>query len=178
MRMTIVYNEGIMLRLITRYFNHTKTYSNLRFILELTLVCFLAKIFFIIVFGIIYSRLHIDTSYHDNAEQQIVSAGLILAVVQVIIFASLETTISQWFTPWLISRFTKNLWVILLLSAFIFSLLHMEWLLSAAVYPIGVILTWSFLLKRKKSRWEAFYVTTSIHALHNLIALGLFVLVQ
>lgn len=163
-----------MFRLIQGYFNQAKYYPNWRFILELTAVCFVAKILFIVAFGLTYALLNIDTSYHDNAEVQIIGSGLVPAVVQVVVFAGFETVVSQWFTPWLISRLTKNLWVILLLSAFVFSLLHFEWLLSAAVFPIGVILTWSFLLKRKRSWWEAFYVTTSIHTLHNLIALGLF----
>jgi hypothetical protein len=36
---------------------------------------------------------------------------------------------------------------------------------------VAVLLAWSFLLYRERSRWHAYSVTTAIHALHNLVAM-------
>lgn len=164
-------------RLIARYFDHTKKYSNLRYILELTLVCFVGKIISVIFFGFIFSLFSYNPTPDTSTEQDLIKHGILGMILLVILFAGIETTISQWFTTWALSKILKNKVILIMLSALVFALLHLEPLLIVAVYPIGLVLTWTFLLKRQNSLWEAFYVTTSIHALHNLIVLVLFMTV-
>jgi len=53
---------------------------------------------------------------------------------------------------------------------------HLHVGLSGFIYtfPVAVLLSWSFLVYRLKSRWEAFWVTAAVYSLHNFIAFCLY----
>ncbi len=159
--------------MIKTYFSNAEKYSTPRFIIELTVVCFVLKFISVFIASIIFAYFKIPTQVDNSFEVGLIHGGLLPAIVQIIIFASFETLTGQWLVIWLVSKFSKsNFWKILI-SAIIFSALHVEAMLMAAVFPIGLILSWTFLIKSKKSRSQAFWITTSIHVLHNLIVLWL-----
>lgn len=158
---------------IDNYFNRLKTYPNWRFVLEMTLLAFILKILFIIIFGIVFALLGLPTESDLSFEQDMAKNNFFILVFLLTIFASFETLTSQWFIIWLVSRFTNHIYWQILFSSLVFSILHWELFLAVTVFPIGILLAWSFIIKRAKSRWEAFWVTTAIHALHNLVATGL-----
>lgn len=155
------------------YFRNTQKYSTVRFILELTLLAFTLKMLFIILFGSLFTMLGINIETSDVFERELVSYGWISAFILVILFAAFETLTGQWFVIWLTAKITRSNRIKILASATVFALLHVEPMLIAAVWPIGIILAWSFLSKSKKSKLEAFWVTTTIHVLHNAFVLFL-----
>lgn len=157
---------------IINYLKKTRQYSSARFVIELTLIALLLKFLFALLGVIMFSILGFDIKADLSYEQWLAKMPLILSALNIILFAAFETLIGQWFVIWLVSKLTKNIPLIILSSALAFSILHIEPLLSVVVFPLGVLLAWSFYIKRERSRWEAFWVTTSIHILHNFIVLA------
>ncbi len=91
----------------------------------------------------------------------------------IVLFAAFETITGQMFILWLSKKISKALSFRILCSATVFALLHVEPILVAAVFPIGLILAWAYVLYREKGLWAAIWVTTAIHVIHNLFALWL-----
>ncbi len=163
-----------MKNLVLNYFEKLKSYSNFRFILELTLLAFLLKIIFG-TFGVLLgTALGIDTSTDLKLEEDFISKSIFLIFILTSLYAFIETLTGQWLIIWFTSKFTKKLWIQIIASALVFAALHIDPVLIAGTFPIGVILAWSFIVKSKKSIWEALWVTTAIHVLHNLLVLLLF----
>jgi membrane protease YdiL (CAAX protease family) len=160
-------------RTIKNYFEHTKGYSTIRFILEMSVVAFILKVFFVMITVPVFSMLGLNTEMNLELEKSFLDDPLLLAVVLIMIFAAFETITSQMFILWLGKKITKDTSFRILLSSIIFALLHVEPLLMAAVFPIGIILAWAYLLYREKGVWSALWVTTAIHVVHNLFALWL-----
>lgn len=159
------------LSILHKYFYHTEHYSTLRFIIELTLICFVLKILSLIFFGIIFSLFNYNPTQDLSFEQGMVEKGWLYILILTPIFAAFETLTGQWLVIWVVSKFSKSRSLKIWLSAIVFAALHVEPVLMAAVFPIGIILAWTFILYRKKSKWSAFWVTTTIHTFHNYIAL-------
>ncbi|EKD90582.1 MAG: hypothetical protein ACD_30C00112G0023 [uncultured bacterium] len=155
---------------IKNYLEKTKSYSTLRFILEMTFLAFLLKILLSLVVGIIFTMLNIPNDPNLSFETELLKFNPILILIFVVFFASFETITSQWFILWLSSKFTKSIFTQIMVSSTVFGILHFDPAFSIIVIPIGMILAWSFLIYRKKSLWSALWVTTAIHILHNLAA--------
>ena len=153
------------------YLNKAKGYSPLRFVFEMTVIAFLIKILFSVLADIILSLIGIHLVSDLSFEKQQVTQGLIIIGLTVPLFAAIETVIGQMLILWISSRFTKKAWIRILTSAVIFTALHLDPAQMIAVFPVGLILAWSFLTKREKSLWSAFWMTTAIHSLHNYLAL-------
>ena len=167
------FDKIIVMLWLKDYFEKVAHYPTLRFILELTLLAFVLKFAFIFLFGIIFFLLGLSTETSLEFEESILE-NTPLAIVSILtLFAAFETLIGQWFVIWLTSKLTANTNIQIFSSALVFSALHIEPFLIVIVFPIGIVLAWTFVLKRKKSLWEAFWVTTAIHVLHNLAATGL-----
>jgi hypothetical protein len=155
---------------LLNYFRRTKNYSRVRFIIEMVVVAFITKV----IFGLIYSLATGDVGEGvDQGIDDLLQYGWGMLVLSLTLFASLETLIGQWLIIWITSKFTGNLYIKLFASAAVFSALHIDPILIATVFPIGIILAWSFILYRRQSRWSAFCITTAIHLIHNLIAASL-----
>ncbi len=88
----------------------------------------------------------------------------------------LETLIGQWLPLWIASWFTRKTAWRVAFSAVAFSAMHLYVGFTGflSTLPPGIFLAWSFALKRERSRWEAYWVTSAIHALHNFVALFFF----
>lgn len=160
-----------MANLIENYFNRAKDYKTFRFVFEMTIVCFILKFISVFLAAMIFTSLGIPTETSNAFEEGMIQKGWLNAFIMIIIFASFETLTGQALVIWIVSKFTKKTFINVLISAIVFSLLHVEPILIAGVFPIGLILAWTFITKKKKSLKEAFWVTTAIHVLHNLIVL-------
>lgn len=167
-----------IVNLINNYLKKVEDYPDWRFVFELTMVAFILKILFIIIFGLIFILLGLPVDPDLSFEEGMAKNNFFIIVILTTLFASFETLTSQWFIIWLASKFIGSIYWKIIISAIIFSLLHTEPLLVITVFPIGILLAWSFIIKRKKSRWKAFWVTTAIHILHNLIATSSLFLVK
>jgi membrane protease YdiL (CAAX protease family) len=157
------------------YFKRAKSYSSIRFIIEIVLLDFLLKI----ILALFLSSL-IDGDGISNTEQFAQHGISSLFIIGVILVPAIETLIGQWLPIQVVSLFSHHPATLISVSALFFASLHLSWDLATffAVLPGGVLLAWSFVLKRKKSFWHAYWITTAIHSLHNFIAACMFLAVR
>lgn len=158
---------------IKQYFEQTKKYPTWRFIIELAWVAFFLKIFFIIIGLPVVGALGLSTTTDLSFEKSFLDNQIWLTVALITLFAAFETVTSQMFILWVGKKISKDTAFRIFFSAIIFALLHVEPMLMFAVFPIGLILAWTYLVYRERSLWSALWVTTAIHTLHNLFALWL-----
>ena len=109
---------------IKNYLEKTKSYSTLRFILEMTFLAFLLKILLSLVVGIIFTMLNIPNDPNLSFETELLKFNPILILIFVVFFASFETITSQWFILWLSSKFTKSIFTQIMVSSTVFGILH------------------------------------------------------
>ncbi|MBI2011583.1 hypothetical protein HYS91_02325 [Candidatus Daviesbacteria bacterium] len=152
------------------YLQKTSNYSTWRYIVELTFMAFLLKFLFIILSGIIFSLFRFYPEINLSYELKMLDKNIFVIISFITLFAFFETLTGQWLMIWISALFTNKIYIQILFSALIFSLLHIDPQLIVTVFPIGIILGWSFILYRKKSLILALWVTTLIHINHNLIA--------
>jgi len=155
------------------YFHRTRSYSVFRFIIEMSVLAFFLKLIAIMIVLPVFASFGINTETNLDLEKSFLEDPLWQAVPLIIIFAAFETIIGQMFILWLSKKISKDLAFRLLSSALVFALLHVEPILIAAVFPIGIVLAWAYVVYREKSLWSAVWVTTAIHVVHNLFALYL-----
>jgi len=158
---------------ISNYFNRTKKYSVIRFIVEMSVLAFLLKLLAIIIAVPVLMSMGVNTETNLELEKGFLEDPFLIAGILIIIFAAFETITGQMFILWLSKKISKSLSFRLLCSALVFALLHVEPIIIAAVFPIGLILAWAYVVYREKSLWAAIWVTTAIHVAHNLFALYL-----
>lgn len=172
------YNASIMSDKIRGLFTEIGTHSTFRFILELSLIAFFIKIPFLIISGVFFTFIGMEELVNLSDELQTAQATLSDFFFGVILAPSIETVFGQWIPIAVGSIFLKKTRWVIIFSAIIFALFHFPAIAFApGAFLIGLLLAWCWLLKRKTGRWEAFWVTTSVHALHNLYAFLLTVLV-
>lgn len=80
-----------------------------------------------------------------------------------------ETLLLQWLPIKLLRKTGLNILMVVLADAILFSFVHLNYgfLHVVAVFPLGVVLAWSFTSKVKESFTEAVLITFSIHSIHN-----------
>ena len=171
-------SNGWVESFIRWYMKRASLYSNRRFIIEMLVLSFLLKIVAIVPVTLLVLGNLIDPDF-GNVEQRAMELGMPLMLFSALVIAPpLETVLLQWFPIWICSLFAKkNIWKIGIPSLF-FASLHSVYGVGAAlgVFFPGVIFAFSFIVKRKESRWKAFWVTSIIHCAHNAVVLLLFVL--
>lgn len=155
---------------IKNYFKKTKSYSLIRFIIESSIVAILGKMLVAILAGTIIILLgssHINelsTSYLETIANPFYLFSLLCILTPV-----LETIIFQWLPITLLQKTTSNIGFIIGIDSLIFALPH--WLYSfiymLAIFPVSIMLAWSFILNKDDSLLKALWVTASIHALIN-----------
>jgi len=160
------------------YFQKTKSYSSIRFIIEIVLLIFLLKIAVALFFATI-----IEDDIISNTEKSAQDGFIYFLVSGVILAPIIETLIGQWLPIQVASLFFHRPAILICISAFFFSFLHVSDDLAGlvgffAVLPGAVLLAWSFIIKRKESFWHAYWITTAIHGLHNLIALCIYLITK
>jgi hypothetical protein len=141
------------------------------FILVMTAAAFLIKIIITLP-----AALFVTTGTTDMGMASLIEAmGLPLTLAVVAVVTPLvETAIGQWL-PIRLGRLVTQRWPILIaVSCLVFGGLHaLAGLLGVLTgMATGLVLAWSFLRWEDVSRWRAYWVTSSIHGLHNLIVMA------
>ncbi len=155
--------------------NKLEKLNRTKFVVLMTFLAFLLKVlaYFIanIIFGIwqnpTLEKLIQDTNVQPNIMTLIIS-GIIIAPI-------IETVVGQLIPIKITSLFTKKTSINLIISVIVFSGLH-DYSNILTGIGVGTILAYSYLLKLKISEKEAFFTTTAIHLLHNLIAVILLII--
>lgn len=154
------------------------THNNLHFILELSLIAFFIKVPLLILSDILFTSVGLEHLVKLSDELQTAQTTLSDFFLGVVIAPPVETVFGQWIPIAVGSIFLKKTKWVIIFSAIIFALFHFPAIaFTPGAFLIGLLLAWCWLLKRKTGRWEAFWVTTSVHALHNFYAFLLAVLV-
>jgi len=165
---------------VSAYFQRTKNYSNIRFIVELVALSFALKTSLAILLVTLPDSL-INIDGRSNTEIAAQEGLWLLFLAAVILAPTLETIIGQWLPIKVASLFTNNKTRIVLFSALFFSSLHLSWdglTTFLAALPGGLVLAWSFLIKQEKSFYEAYWVTAAIHGLANLVSIMIYLIAK
>lgn len=153
-------------------------HGNLRFIVGVSLLSVFLKVVILSVSDTLFSLLGFGELVEISSDLQIPDLTIFDFFISVLAVPPIETIFGQWLPIAFASMFSKTTRVLVIFSASVFALLHYP---AIAFFPgafvVGLFLAWSWVLRRKNGRWEAFWVTTSIHMTHNLLAfLALFLL--
>lgn len=141
----------------------------LQLVVELSLLSFILKI----TLGIIISLTAKNFNLNLNAINFYTNNQDLTSLVLVVVIAApiVETFVGQYLPITLASKFTNNTFLKISISVIFFSLFHQNFYIALAVFPINIILAWSFVIRSKHSNKAAFTATATIHALHNLLSL-------
>jgi membrane protease YdiL (CAAX protease family) len=149
----------------------------LRFVVELGLLSFALKIAMAVVLGMtgLLPEGKTNTEMMDSR-----GGTLDLIVIACLVAPLVETAIGQWLPLWIASLFTKRLGPRVAFSAAAFTSMHLNYGLptTVAAIPVAVILAWGFAVRREISRWEAYWTTSAIHAIHNAISVFSYLLLK
>jgi hypothetical protein len=145
-----------------------------RFITELTLIAFPLKVLFLLPFTLLGLQARSTTAMADtgSALRLLWLGGLAVPMV--------ETFVGQWLPLRVLARRTRDKCLLLIGSALWFAALHLAagWSGFVYIFPMAVLLSWSFMLYSQRSLWRAYWVTTAIHVLHNCLAISLYLLLK
>lgn len=159
------------MKFISIYLNKTKSYSPVRFVIELF---FTSKVLTFLMAGclimvtLIYNHGHINSTTfhqfpaHTNFIMKFLSACILSPII--------ETIILQWLLLILLSKVTSYTPFIIGIDGLLFALAHWPQyglFKASLILPAGLILAWSFYVNNKDSFLKAFGITASIHALIN-----------
>jgi hypothetical protein len=175
MRNILRYNH-FRYKFISSYLKRTESYSSLHFVFEIGLLSFILKVLVSVLITPLFPNGAVtNTEILDNY----LDTSIPLFAVALIIAPIAETFSGQWLPITLASLFTRRKGELLVLSAIFFAFLHLNdgWVNFWMTLPIGLSLSFSFLVNRQKSFLHAYWVTVAIHSLHNLIALGIYFLI-
>jgi ABC-type siderophore export system fused ATPase/permease subunit len=141
------------------------------FILVMTAAAFLVKII-----AAVPAALFAPTGATDMGMAALIEAiGLPLTLLAVAVVTPLgETAIGQWL-PIRVGRLFTQRWLVLLAgSCLLFGTLHLLAGLLGFLTGVatGVVFAASYLRWETVSRWRAYWVTCTIHGLHNLVAMA------
>jgi len=149
--------------------------------LEMTCVMFLSKLTVFLIAAPFVVAASSPKALSTTTEQIAAHGSAVLIWVAVIIAPPTETILLQMFPIMVLSLFTRSIVTINLGSTLVFSYFHFdEGLINAlSMLPVGIILAATFLrFQREKSGYKNYLysiiATTALHAIHNGIAVGLY----
>jgi membrane protease YdiL (CAAX protease family) len=105
------------------------------------------------------------------SDQQIPEITFISFFLSVLIAPSAETFVAQFLPIKLARKFSANIFLTLIFSSFVFSLLHLP--VIGFLFPafcIGIIFAWFYVVREAQDPLKAFILVSASHSLHNLIA--------
>jgi hypothetical protein len=147
----------------------TKT-NSFNFIIVLTIASILVKIPGTLIGNFLLTSAGLNHPPFSS-DQQLAKLTLAFFITAVILAPLFETTIGQYLPFKIIGKFTKSKKLTIILSALIFSLIHLPvigFLLSA--FLVGLIFSWGYVLKTTDKNNKPFVLITISHSIHNLIA--------
>ncbi len=156
------------------YVRRAKTYSDTRFVLEVSALTFAINIAWsLALFGVVslygylvYGSLGLIEEVYPIAP---ITFGFVVGAV--IIAPLLETLLGQWLPITIASAFTKRTPLIIAVATAVFVLPHIDPVHILSVVPVGIVLAGVFLLKKRESFPKAFWTTAAVHAMFNVFTI-------
>lgn len=160
---------------IYRYKRHLAARSPIPLLVELTILSFVVKFIPGLVLGFFLS----DQLQTTTDVQAATNSEIEMLFLAVIAAPPLETVIGQWLPVFVVSFFTRKVLSPLLISALFFGLLHLYagWASVFIIFFPGLVFSLCFLAQQDRSIWRAYWTTTVLHAIHNLISLTVYFIV-
>ena len=155
---------------LNRYLDGTRRYPAWRLILELVALSYAGKV----AVGLLWAPF----DGHSVSTTEAIDTGgpWALFLGACVVGPPIETFIGQWLPMWALSAVTKRTAWLVGFSVVFFAALHLYvgFFGFLTVLPAAAVLAWAFFMKRERSFWDAWWITTVMHALHNLIAVSLY----
>ncbi len=150
------------------YYIKSSQYSDLRFIVELLILSFALKFALGLSLAFLYTG-PVDSAAVAQTEMD----PFLFFILACLLSPPLETICCQWLPIAVVSIFTNRLLPPLLISSLFFASLHIiggTFQVIVTFFP-GLLFAWSFLVKRDWSLWQALWITSLIHAVHNIASM-------
>ncbi|NGP89750.1 CPBP family intramembrane glutamic endopeptidase [Fodinibius halophilus] len=161
---------------IQKYYIRSLNYSKHRFIVELVAMSIILKLFLGVVWGLLATIIDVPSLSKQSVSYQNDNIAILIIVLGIL--APLIETFTQWIPIKILKKVTTNYLIIIFITALLFASLHLSYspFYATMVFPVGIVLSWSFYCKYKKSLREAFLTTFLIHAFHNLFTISFIIL--
>lgn len=157
---------------VSGYLYRAAQYSTARLIIEAVALTYLVKVIAILLAGLLVVVFHYGLQIPIlEVPPTLQGHELVEFAIYAIFFAPLfETLVGQLIPIALVSYFTKNKIVAIVVSAISFALPHIEPVTVFFSFFIGLIFAIVFIIKKKSSTLAAFTTTAVVHMLHNVVA--------
>jgi membrane protease YdiL (CAAX protease family) len=163
----------MMVNRISKYFNNTKDYKPSRFILEMFLIIFALQILFVVTPSLAENVFNVKLHVNFDDREILLNRyhWLTAFLIACLIVPFIETVFAQAIPITLICKITNNTFLIIFISATIFTLLHKSYpsLYLSFIFISGIIYAWSYNIQKNKGCVSALLITTIIHGLANFI---------
>lgn len=156
-------------KMLKWYQTRLQNLSIIQMMVELNVLCFVMKALPGLMLPLFITE-PFQTTTDVMMEQQ---SELFVLFTSVLIAPPLETIIGQWMPIVILTFFTRRLFHLLFWSALFFAVLHLYagWISVFIVFFPGFVFSLCFVSQWEKSFWRAYWMTTLLHALHNLLSL-------
>lgn len=168
-----------MVSFIANYFIRTESYSASRFIIEMFLLQIIGLIILNFIIGFVSYLGYDPIGIYNFKENYLIDNyhwffALLVICCVVPLF---ETIISQFIPIVIVSRWTKNRVMPIILSATLFTFLHSySVIVLFYIFFSGIIYAWSFMVFNQKGCVAGVIVTSIIHGLDNFMAFILLII--
>lgn len=164
--------------MFSSYFTRISKYPTFRFILEVTSLAFLSRFFLVLPAAVFLSAFGVDLGTVNIEKLQLDEEFIPTVMYAVVIAPFIETLVFQWI-PLSVLRFIRiPVTVAIILTTLLFAYAHLEdgLINFIGMLPIGFLFVWAFIVRQRKSKWNAIFTVYVIHGLTNLFATVLYLL--
>lgn len=162
------------MNIVKKYYRHTLGYSRTRFIIENTFLGFILQLVVGLIIVVIATELFNVTTLPPGPNKDLYSNKISysLFIILTVFIAPFFETSAQWIPIAILKKLSNNFVLIILFAAILFTTMHLSYgiLYALTIFPSGLILSWSFYCKYKRSLLEAYFITFTIHSISNLIS--------
>lgn len=152
------------------YFRRLQNRSDIRFVAEMALLTVGSRFFLAFPALLLLESVGVNTGTPNIDVYKVGQTPLALFMTLCLFSPAIETILFQWLPVKILSLFGANTFVQIFFPAIVFAFAHVDVGLINFIgnIPIGLLLTWAFVVKQRKSTWTGLWVTFAIHALSNL----------
>ncbi len=158
--------------MISSYFRRIANYSTIRFILEVTALAFVSRFLIVLPVVIILSLFGVDMGSPNIERLDLENNFTETVIFAVIVAPFVETLLFQLLPLKVLKFFRVPLYMAVFFTTLIFAYVHLDdgLINFIGMIPIGSLFVWSFVVREKKSLFNAIFSVFIIHSLTNLLA--------
>lgn len=164
--------------MLANYFRRISNYTTFRFILEVTALTFISRFIIVLPIVLILTTLGVDVGEANIDNLDLQNKFLETIFFAVVIAPFLETLIFQFLPLKLFKLLRIPIELSIFITTLIFAYVHLDdgLINFIGMLPIGFLFVWSFVVRDKRSTYNAIFTVFVIHALTNLLATVIYLL--